>query len=147
NGNKGSDETGLVGWKFLLRGPDGEDAEEIETQLTDSLGVVSLDGLVPGSYRVTEILKSGWANTTPISTAFQVPAGEEMMVEVGNVNLSRIEIFKFNDTNRNGELDAGEGGVSGFSFLIRGPDGFANTTSLTNAEGITVADKLTYGDY
>ena len=148
NGKREGNENGLATWTFVLKGPNEiSNPPEITTGPTGDDGAIALEGLSAGSYTVTENLAGGWINTSPISTAVQIQAGEEKQVEFGNIKSSRIEIFKFNDTNRNGKLDAGENGVPGWSFRVDGPGGLAGITNPTNADGITVVEGLIPGDY
>lgn len=148
NGKREGNENGLAGWTFVLKGPnDIGNPPETTTRSTGADGAVAIDGLKAGSYTVTENLAGGWINTTPISTSVQILAGEEKQVEFGNIKPSRIEIFKFNDTNRNDKLDAGENGVPGWSFNVTGPGGFVGTTNPTNVEGTTVIEGLFPGNY
>lgn len=148
NGKREGNENGLAGWTFVLKGPNEvSNPPAITTMPTDADGAIALDGLSPGSYSVTENLADGWINTSPTSTTVQILAGEEKQVEFGNIKPSRIEIFKFNDTNKNGKLDAGENGLPGWSFRVDGPGGLAGITNPTNAEGITVVDGLIPGEY
>jgi uncharacterized protein (DUF2141 family) len=148
NGKREGNENGLAGWTFVIKGPNEiSNPPAITTMPTGDGGAIALDGLSPGSYAVTENLAGGWINTSPISTTVQILAGEEKQVEFGNIKSSRIEIFKFNDTNRNGKLDAGESGVPGWSFRVDGPGGLAGTTNPTDGDGITVVEGLLPGDY
>ncbi|MGB5099814.1 MAG: SpaA isopeptide-forming pilin-related protein [Methanothrix sp.] len=148
DGKREGNESGLAGWTFVLKGPNEiNDPPETTTRPTGVDGTVAVDGLKPGSYTVTENLAGGWINTTPISTSVNIVAGEEKQVEFGNIKPSRIEIFKFNDTNRNGKLDAGENGVPGWSFNVTGPGGFVDTTNPTDAEGTAVIEGLFPGNY
>jgi uncharacterized protein (DUF2141 family) len=148
NRKREGNEKGLAGWTFVLKGPnDMSNPPETTTRPTGVDGTVAMDGLRAGLYTVTENLAGGWTNTTPISTSVQILAGEEKQVEFGNIKPSRIEIFKFNDTNRNEKLDAGENGVPGWSFNVTGPGGFVDATNPTNAEGTTVIEGLFPGNY
>ncbi len=61
------DQTGamLSGWDFtLMNGP---------TQTTDATGCTVFDGLQPIEYTVTETLKPGWTNITPLSQSITLP--------------------------------------------------------------------------
>lgn len=64
NGNRTQDggELNLSGWNFQVTGPSFN-----QTVTTDSTGYAYVRGLNPGTYSVTEQLKSGWTNTTGLS--------------------------------------------------------------------------------
>jgi hypothetical protein len=64
NGNRVQDENEglLAGWEFRVT---GTGFSQTVTTLPD--GTLSVTGLKPGTYTVTEVLKSGWKNTTGIS--------------------------------------------------------------------------------
>lgn len=148
NEKKEDTENGLVGWTFVLRGPaEAGNPARVTVGPTGPDGKAAVDGLMPGSYVVTENLLGGWINTTPISMSVQISAGEGRQVEFGNIKPSRIEILKLNDTNKNGNRDDGENGVPGWTFDVAGPDGFAVTTDPTNGDGITVLQGLLPGTY
>jgi len=148
NGKREDSESGLAGWTFVLKGPaETGNPARVTVGPTGPDGKAAVDGLMPGSYAVTENLLGGWINTTPISMSVRISAGEDKQVEFGNIKPSRIEIFKLNDTNKNGKRDDGENGVPGWTFDVSGPDGFAVTTDPTNANGITVLQGLLPGTY
>lgn len=66
NGNKTEDsgEERLSGWKFNVTGPDGLKTSTV----TDSNGIALITGdLKAGKYNVTEVLQTGWKNTTGLS--------------------------------------------------------------------------------
>jgi uncharacterized protein (DUF2141 family) len=148
NGKRESNESGLSGRTFVLKGPnDISNSTEITTAPTGVEGVVEVEGLKPGTYIVAENLVGGWVNTTPTSISATISAGEEKQVEFGNIKPGRIEIFKFNDTNRNGRLDVGESGVPGWSFKVEGPGGFVENTNPTDSGGITALKGLLPGNY
>jgi hypothetical protein len=139
NGKREKDEGGLEGWTFTVEGPNGMIAPPLPTNAN---GITVLEGLLPGTYNISEDLKGSWINTTPISRSITINAGEEKEENFGNINSSMVEIFKFNDTNRNGKLDPGENGSSGWVFTITG-----KATLPTNAEGLTVVEGLSAGEY
>ena len=138
------EEEGLPGWTSVMEGANGFN-ETVGP--TNSDGIIAVEGLVPGKYNIRENLKDGWINTTPTNQLVSIGAGEDKEVDFGNINSSSIEIFKFNDTNRNGKPDMGESGVSGFVFSISGPRGFIKTTAPTDANGITILKGLYLGNY
>lgn len=59
NKDEDSDESRLAGWQFRVTG-NGVN----QTLTTGADGTVSLSGLRPGTYTVTEINQNGWENTT-----------------------------------------------------------------------------------
>jgi hypothetical protein len=145
NRKQDGNEEGLPGWSFNIEGQDGR---IITTDPTDIRGITTAVGLMPGRYVVTEVLQNGWINTTSLSVTVDVRVGEDIPVPpFGNVKSSRLEIFKFNDTNRNGIQDSGDGGLPDWNFTVRCPNGSIVTASPTNADGITALEGLTRGDY
>lgn len=64
NGNAVQDtgEVMLAGWQFRVVGPGLN-----QTVSTLTNGTVTLTGLTPASYTVTEVLQTGWTNTTGLS--------------------------------------------------------------------------------
>ena len=138
------EEEGLPDWTSAIEGANGS-SETVGP--TNSDGIIAVEGLAPGKYNIMENLKNGWINTTPTNQLISIDAGEDKEVDFGNINSSSIEIFKFNDTNRNGKLDVGENGVSGLVFNISGPHGFVKTTEPTDANGITIIKGLYPGNY
>lgn len=69
----------LSGWRFRVTGPN---TDTILT--TDAQGVASLNHLDPGHYTVTEILTTGWRNTTGLSVTRDIPAGSTATYVYGN---------------------------------------------------------------
>ncbi len=145
NGKRDAGEEGLSGWTFNFK---DEDGKMVASKATDADGIITLEGLSPGKYQVTEVLQKGWINTTPLTVTVDVKNGEDVAVPAfGNVKSSRIEIFKFNDTNRNGKRDADESGLPGITFKVKTPDGKVIAVGPTNADGIISLDGLTRGIY
>ncbi|MFA5962290.1 MAG: SdrD B-like domain-containing protein [Parcubacteria group bacterium] len=71
NGTKNGEEGNLSGWMINLyrSNGDGYDSEPIETMMTDSseqhFGWYWFQNLLPGKYKVCEVLQSGWAPIYP----------------------------------------------------------------------------------
>jgi len=59
NGVWDSGEEGLSGWTIKLSG------DEVDSTVTSSSGYYIFDNLLPGSYTVSETLKTGWTRTYP----------------------------------------------------------------------------------
>ena len=58
----------------------------IGTGLTDAHGELLFSALEPGYYTVTETLKTGWANTTPLSQDVTVVDGQTVELWFGNID-------------------------------------------------------------
>jgi uncharacterized repeat protein (TIGR01451 family) len=57
----------------------------IGTGLTDENGMLEFTGLAPAEYTITETLKDGWVNTTPLTQKGTVVDGETTEVWFGNI--------------------------------------------------------------
>ncbi|MEM2294205.1 MAG: SdrD B-like domain-containing protein [Nitrososphaerota archaeon] len=80
NGTKDGGEEGLGGWIIQLFRWNGTAWELINSTTTDSSGFSSgfycFNGLNTGVYNVTEVLQTGWRNTTPTSITIELESGE-----------------------------------------------------------------------
>ena len=76
--------------------------------LVDTLYTPDCIALEPGTYTLEEDMPTGWGNTTPASVDVEVTTGSEETVWFGNIELGRICVDKFYDTNMNGQWDQGE---------------------------------------
>ena len=144
NGKFDNFEEGLMGWNFTIKGPNGQTRT---TPPTNTSGMTVLEGLIPGDYIVSEVVENNWINTTPSNRFVPMKAGVEQEITFGNVKSNIIEIFKFNDTNRNGKADKGESGLSGWIFTIKGTNGYLASTEPTNADGIAIVEGVLPGNY
>jgi hypothetical protein len=145
NSKRDIGEGGLSGWTFNVEGPDGN---TIVSNATNADGLTYLEGIPAGRYQITEVPQKGWINTTPLAVILDIKDGEDVSVSpFGNVKSGRIEIFKFNDTNRNGKRDADESGLAGWNFTVKMPDGRTISSNPTNADGFVSLDGLAPGTY
>jgi len=146
NGKFDGNERGLPNWEFNIADKNGQVIRSAKTNVS---GLATVKGLVPGEYQITEVPQDGWINTTPLSRKISIRAGEDILVSppFGNINSSRFEIIKFNDTNLNGGRDSNESGLPGWNFTVRRPDGSVFNTELTNSDGSTFVDGLLPGNY
>ncbi len=82
----------LEGWEYELY-----DAEEslLATGTTDVVGELVFAGLEVGSYSVTEVVKPGWALTTPNDVDVTLMSGETADVLFGNGEVLYVKTFEF----------------------------------------------------
>jgi SdrD B-like domain/Right handed beta helix region len=62
NGKKDAGDVGLSGWTIMLTGPTGQSATSTVT-VTDAGGAYSFGNLGPGSYKLSEVMQTGWVQT------------------------------------------------------------------------------------
>lgn len=81
-----TNEERLSGWRFRVV---GNDVDTILT--TDSNGIARLNDIETGFYTVTEILATGWTNTTGLSLQRNIPDNVVSVFTFGNRRLSQPE--------------------------------------------------------
>jgi len=130
-------EEGLSGWTITITGPNNFSSSTV----TGKNGKYIFPNLPAGTYTISEVQKSGWVSTYPSSN----PALDKWVVtladgqavkkkDFGNFMLGSISGMKFNDANGNHKKDANEAGLQGWVITIKGPNGYAATTT-TDANG------------
>lgn len=111
-------------------------------------GIYSFINLLPGTYRVREVVQPGWVQTTPDPADITLTAGDEYVAAEGEAGLTPnpddpldpdnffTEIvqadlafgnqaetgdiigYKWHDLNANGEWDTGEPGLNGWTIYL-----------------------------
>ncbi|MEO7158496.1 MAG: SdrD B-like domain-containing protein, partial [Vicinamibacterales bacterium] len=137
-------------------------AGELRTT-TNANGDYIFVGLGAGTYKIRQILQSGWSQTTPANgyghtialASNQNEAGRNFgtlqtgaaAAQVGASIAGRV----FNDVNGNGILDPGENGLAGITiYNDANNDYILQSTELrttTNAQGDYLFDGLNAGNY
>ncbi|MBL8339550.1 MAG: pre-peptidase C-terminal domain-containing protein, partial [Rhodoferax sp.] len=115
NGVLDDGETGLAGWTLTL--DQGSNGSIEATTTTDAYGFYRFTGVGPGVYTVLQVSQAGWLQTGPAggSHTAQPTSGEDIgSKDFANVAAARISGTKFEDTNGNGQRDAGERGLAGW---------------------------------
>ncbi len=145
-------EPGVAGWTvFLDANDDGMlDAGETRT-LTDTAGAYRFDHVLAGQVVVGQVISSGWIGTYP-STGRQpvtvLADGTTESVDFGAFQRGSASGVAFDDTNANGQRDAGEALLSGISVqLDRDSDGSVDASVLTLDDGSWRFDGLLAGNY
>jgi hypothetical protein len=156
NGRKDSCESWLSGWTFNVTDSQGN------SQLVTTGGsvgtfcggcggsdyCVTVCGLAPGQYTITEIPKAGWICTTGNPRTVTVECNKTTTVNFGNQKPSPgcLKIYKYNDKNGNGKKDWGESYLSGWTFNVT--DSLGNSWSgTTGAGGYVTISNLASGVY
>jgi protocatechuate 3,4-dioxygenase beta subunit len=119
DGVRGRGEPGLAGWTIFLDSNDNGVLDDGESSaLTSDDGTYSFSDLGPGTYRVREVLESGWVRVTA-NTVIEATSGvDETDVTVGNFQLITLSGQKFHDQDGDGTKDADETGVAGVVIFI-----------------------------
>jgi uncharacterized protein (DUF2141 family) len=135
------------------------DAGEKSTT-TDASGNYLLSGLVSGTYKVREIVPSGWAQTFPtlgyglnvtLATGQNSVNNNFGVRQTSTGNTGSISGTVYNDTNGNGHFDTGEVGISGRTVYIDlDNDNTLDTNEVrvtTNSSGLYTLSNLAAGTY
>jgi hypothetical protein len=155
DGVKDVGEGGLSAWKlFLDADKDGVlDATE-KTATTDASGNYKFTGLAAGTYRVREVLKTGFRRTAPLAGFADVTLTSGQSVTGKNfANTQKILITGnvFNDANGDKLKNATEKGLRAWRvFIDKDKDGIfdaGEASVLTDANGFWVFKALSAGTY
>ena len=113
---------------------------------TDAQGFYRTPPLEPGTLSVSlEQLPAGLSPSVALPLQRRLSAGQTLSVDLPLKRVSFITGQVFNDANRNGVQDSGEGGVPGVRVRLSGPDTTLQTTS--NANGRLGFADLAPGSY
>jgi uncharacterized protein (DUF2141 family) len=132
------------------------------TTTTDASGNYTLGNLAAGSYKIRQILQSGWSQTSPangygwtitLSTG-QVLTGKNFGTKNsggGGGTGGSIAGRVFNDLNGNGVQDTGENGISGITIYNDANNNNAKDAgelvTTTGASGDYILSNLVAGSY
>ena len=92
----------------------------------------------PGTYTVSEVLQTGWTQSTPASGSYQVTLQSGQVDsdnDFGNFRNATKSGVKFEDTNGNGAKDAGEPGKAVWPIRLTGTDGLGKPVNLETTTG------------
>lgn len=141
NGVRDTGEPGIENWTIYLDQNNNGQLDSGETSVkTTSNGSFQFSLLPAGTYRVREVLQTGWQQTTSNPADIVLSSGGATSgVLFGNFQQVSISGAKFNDLNANGIRDTGEAGLSGWTiFLDTNNNGVLDSgerQQLTDANG------------
>jgi predicted secreted protein len=148
----------LPDWTINLNGTDGLGNAVSLTTTTDASGNYSFS-VPPGSYTVDEDCPAGWRQSYPSPTTSEAGCGNNTYAitltsqevdsdnNFGNFRNATKSGVKFHDLNANGQQDAGEPGLSGWTINATATGGSAVSASTTTGAGGSYSLSLTPGSY
>jgi hypothetical protein len=164
NGIKDEDDNTLANWRVYIDLDNSgtynqDDVGDWEPSgLTDADGEISINRLIPGTYRIAEVLQAGWTPTGPISREVVVQNRKETKTRFYNFGGGNIEGTVWNDLDGDGirAVDAGTGeflepGLSGWTLFVDINDNFTqdpgDPSTITDDEGHYRFQNLAPRDY
>ncbi|MES2971227.1 MAG: SdrD B-like domain-containing protein [Patescibacteria group bacterium] len=114
----------LSGWTiFIDANSNGVLNDGEVSDVTDINGDYSFGDLVPGAYRVCEVLQATWTQIFPTGQtncyALTVDPGEnEINKDFGNFKNGSISGYKFNDLDGDGNFETGEPKLAGWTIYL-----------------------------
>lgn len=148
NGVKDQGDNGLQNWEIYLDSNNNGAWNSGEPKVTtDANGNYTFTNLTPGTYKVREVQKTGWTQTSPANNLNNVTLAVGQTVnnqDFGNFQLGTISGMKFNDLNGNSIKDVGEPGLANWTINISGPNSASTTTDVNGNYSFT---NLTAGAY
>ena len=145
NGIWDAGEMGIENWNINLS--NATTGALIDSKSTDATGFYNFMNLTPGSYNVTEEMKTGFTATNVTSKTILIENMDVMNVNFTNALIPVIRFnitgFKINDTNGNGKWDAGEAGIQGWNITLTNVTTDAIIASnLTDNKTVDLPDEI-----
>src|SRR3990172_7850849 len=139
---------GIPNWKIMIQNT--TTGMEIMNTTTNDTGFYRFMGLANGTYNVTEEMKTGWMNTSPMVQMVTINGIDKSNVNFTNALIpptgGSISGMKFNDLNNNSAKDTNEPGLGNWTINLK--DHNASTvTATTDNNGNYTFCNLTPGNY
>ncbi len=129
-------DSGLAGWTVTLT---NTSTNATYTTVTDSNGDYAFAGIQAGSYTLSEVLQSGFAQTAPAAPgtySLTISSGQVLSnQDFGDHATASISGVVFDDSNADGTLDNGELGLSGWTVQLSNSAHQVISTFLTSSGG------------
>jgi len=151
DGLRSAAETGLAGWTITLERRVGESWVGTST-VTQSDGTYSFAMCWPGEYRVREGMQPHWKQiTSPAGPGVLESGARSTGNDFGNIQLSSLTLYKWDDSNSNGVWEDSERAIPGWQFDVEGVgvdgSGYSARNVTTGDDGAVVLEDLMPGDY
>ena len=139
----------LPGWQFALYIWQNNDWAQYRGGTTGPDGRLTFTNLPAGLYKVVEQLANhpGYVNTTPLEQQVTLTYPSQTELRFGNRGALSISGSKFSDLNANGQWDANEPGLAGWTIRLVGGPHAVNRTTTTGANGSYTFANLEPGAY
>lgn len=148
NGTHDADEKGLGGVTIRLF---NDKDEEVASTTTAADGSYSFADLAPGTYKVSQVLPEGYSNTTPVERSTTVLSGKKASACFGvlpaKAKPGSVGCSVFDDADKNGQRDPGEGGLAGVTVRLRDAGGKLLSTTTSASDGTYGFPDLAPGSY
>jgi hypothetical protein len=142
----------LQGWTIFIdaNGNGTHDGGEV-SDITDANGDYDFGNVVPGTYRICEVLQAGWTQVFPAGnpgchTVVLDPGETAIGNDFGNFQNGSISGYKWNDLDGDGVHDANEPKLSDWLIIIREGNTVVDQ-KLTDANGNYSFTNLDPGTY
>src|SRR5918912_4115682 len=122
DGARDGGEPGLAGWTFYVDydGDSTLDAGE-PSAASGADGTFTINAVTPGTWAVREVGQVDWFCSTPAACTYTpafVSGGTTSNLVFGNYQRASVSGMKFHDLDADGTHDAGETGLSGWTFYV-----------------------------
>ena len=147
DGKRQDGEAYMAGWAFRVTGENLD-----KTVKTDKNGVATIKDLKNGKYKVSEVQKASWKDTTGTKKTAEIKNGNVNLI-FGNTYKEekeeeikfKVVAVKFEDTNGDGVHDEDEPTIPDWSVRLNGNG--VNQEFLTKEDGSFTFDNLSAGEY
>jgi hypothetical protein len=117
SGNLGFTNNGLDQWTVQLF--DATTGTLLQTQFTDGYGNYNFVIDQPGTYRVRDVVQTGWQQTTPDPVDFTITSGTQVTgVNFANFLPGSVSGRVFDDPSASGQEDPSDPGLNGYTIQL-----------------------------
>jgi protocatechuate 3,4-dioxygenase beta subunit len=142
---KGGDPA-LAGWQVQLIDPSS--GKVLSTSNSDSGGNYSFTNLGPGTFRLREVVQTGYVQTTALPPDQTSLSGANVKgVNFGDFQLNSVSGQVFNDLSASGSFQTGDPGLAGWTVNLTNVGTKASISTTTDQNGNFSFSGITAGTY